>query len=154
MIGAEATGSECARHFGARPGLPYALPVKARRRYAPTESGDPSQPAGATITVTHRYGRVLSGYPLAGVCVARNLLVVLLPFADWLLAPGSVTDDQLGPPQYLILRDKASGRRIARLALGRDDVTAHGRQVQVEDDFESLGREQFLNKYLKATNRP
>ncbi len=37
--------------------------------------GDPSLPASATITMTHRYGGVLSGYPLAVVCVMRNLLL-------------------------------------------------------------------------------
>lgn len=117
------------------------------RRHDEPVFGDPSLPASATITMTHRYGRVLSGYPLALVCVMRNLLLGFVPFTGGLLAPGSA-DDQFGPPEYLILRDRASGRRIARLALGRDDLEAHGRRLAIEYDLDMLGREQFLKRHV------
>ena len=122
-----------------------------RRRNEPVY-GDPSLPASATIVMTHRYGRVLSGHPLALACVMRNLLLGFVPFTGGLRGPSSA-GDQIGPPEYLILRDAASGRRIAALALGREEMSADSRRGAVEYDLVRLGREQFLKKHVRAQER-
>jgi hypothetical protein len=118
----------------------------SRRPDGPVDGDDPSLPASATITTTHRYGRVLSGWPLAAVVATRNLVLELVASP----VPAGDAGEVFGPPQYLIFRDKNSGRRLGRLALGREDVDAHGRRVTTEYDLDVLDREQFLSKHLRG----
>jgi hypothetical protein len=109
---------------------------------------DPSLPANATIAMTHRFGRVLSGWPLTTVVAARNVVMDFIPVINWFGVVNSAAY-ALGPPQYLILSDRATGRHIARLGLGRDDLDAHGRLVSIEYDLDMLSREQFLMKHVR-----
>ena len=97
-------------------------------------------PASATITSTYRLGRVLSGVPLALAVACRQMLL------------GPLVDDTLAP-EFLYLRDKASGRKIARISLGRDPDEATTKRELVEHDLQLLGREQFLQRHMRSRDR-
>lgn len=71
----------------------------------PLDPGQASVPASATIEMTHQYARFLTGAPLQVVLTLRNVLWDLATFVA-LLGP-----DDLGPPQYLILRDRQTKQR-------------------------------------------
>jgi hypothetical protein len=121
--------------------------MKVARRHDEPVYGDSSLPASATVVMTWRLGRFLNGFPLHLAVAGRELLLGALPFM------GTSGDIAGGPPQYLDLQDRASGRKIARLALGRDEMDADSRRGAVEFDLERLGREQFLKKHVRAWER-
>jgi len=101
--------------------------------------GDLSAPASATIAMTHRLGRVLGGIPLALAVFARRGVFMGL--------------EEGMAPQYLYLRDKSTGVKIARIGLGRDPDDARIRRELVERDFDLLSREQFLTDHARRWER-
>ena len=101
--------------------------------------GDPSLPASATITSTYRFGRVLNGLPLALAVAGRRFLLGGL-------------DDTVAP-EFLYLRDKSTGKKIARISLGRDPEEAISKRQDVERDLALLGREQFLKRHVRRWER-
>ena len=119
----------------------YLVPIRwlVRQERTLAVYGDPSAPASATITMTHRLGRVLGGVPLALAVFGRRMLFLGL-------------EDGLAP-QYLHLRDKATGVKIARLGLGRDPYDAVTRREIVERDLDLLSREQFLSDHVRRWER-
>jgi len=100
---------------------------------------DPSLPASATIVLTHRVGRILKGFPLTIAVSARHV------FSEGL-------EDGLAP-EFLYVRDRVSGREIARLSLGRDPNDALARRHIVEHDLNFLGKEQFLKRHVRPLER-
>ena len=112
-----------------------------RRRGLPDGAvvGDPSQPANATLYLTHSTGRFLKGLPLALAVMVRQMLF------DGL-------EDGLAP-EFLYVRDKNSSREVARLSLGRDPEEAMNRRETVEHDLALLDRAQFLRRHVRPFER-
>jgi hypothetical protein len=70
--------------------------------------------AAATIMTTYRLGRVFSGMPLTLIVFVRQFVVALIDGPD----PNMIA------PSFLCLTDLPTGRKIARLSLGRDAFVA------------------------------
>jgi hypothetical protein len=96
--------------------------------------------AAATIMTTYRLGRVFSGMPLTMIVFGRKFAATLIPLID-------VPDPNMIAPSFLSLTDLPTGRKIARLSLGRDAFGAEEVRRAVEYDLHSLGREQFLEQW-------
>jgi hypothetical protein len=101
--------------------------------------GDPSLPANATLCITHSTGRFLKGIPLALAVLVRQV------FFEGL-------EDGLAP-EFLYVRERNSGRKIARLSLGRDPEEAMERRAIVERDLAILDRAEFLKRHVRRFER-
>ena len=100
--------------------------------------------AAATIMTTYRLGRVFSGVPLTLIVFVRQFVVTLIDGPD----PNMVA------PSFLSLTDLPTGRKIARLSLGRDAFVAEEVRRAVERDLQSLSREQFLEQWAPDWEGP
>lgn len=56
-------------------------------------------------------------------------------------------------PEFLYVRDRGSGREIARLSLGRDPEEAAARRALVERDLAILDRAEFLRRHVRRFER-
>jgi hypothetical protein len=114
-----------------------------RRRGRPFDTraveNDPALPANATLAISHSTGRFLKGLPLALAVIVRRAFFLML-------------EDGFAP-EFLYIRDKASGRKIARLSLGRDPEEAIKRREIVERDFAILDRATFLSRHVRRFER-
>ena len=126
-----------------------AAAMGERDQTAFSGAADESLPVKATLEMTFEYGRYLAGWPLAVVSAIRNLVIDLLT-GGWFM--GNAADDDLGPPLFMILEDQTTGRRVARVGLGRDDVRSHGRRVEMEYDFDRLSRQEFIAKHAQRAS--
>ena len=103
--------------------------------------------AAATIMTTYRLGRVFSGMPLTMIVFGRKLVGTMIPLFD-------VPDPNTIAPSFLLLTELPTGRKIARLKLGRDAFVAEEVRRAVERDLHSLSREQFLEQWAPDWENP
>lgn len=100
--------------------------------------------AAATIKTTYRLGRVFSGVPLTAIVFMRQFVVTLIDGPD----PNMIA------PSFLSLTDMPTGRKIARLSLGRIAFVAEEARRDVERDLQSLSRQQFLEQWAPDWEDP
>lgn len=93
--------------------------------------------AAATIKTTYRLGRIFSGLTLTAIVFVRQFVVTVIDGPD----PNMVA------PSFLTLTDLPTGRKIARLSLGRDAFVEEEVRRSVERDLQSLSRVQFLEQW-------
>ena len=79
----------------------------------------------------------MKGRPLAVACAFRNLAF------NFLL---SSYEDDLVAPAWVVVQDRGTGKRIGRVAAGREAFAADAlRRMQYDAAF--LGPEQFVNRH-------
>lgn len=100
-------------------------------------SSSDASTAAATIKTTPRLGRIFSGLPLTAIVFVRQFVGTLIDGPD----PNMIA------PSFLTLTDLSTGRKIARLSLGRDAFVAEEVRRSVERDLQSLSRDQFLEQW-------
>jgi hypothetical protein len=97
-----------------------------------------------------RRGRFLSGWPLAAACSARNLLMSA-PFV--FLGDSFEGTEDIVAPSWVIVTDRRTGRRIARVAAGRDSGAGQALYDDMAAALNTMPPDDFLGLYASRAGR-